>query len=125
MELLEPNQVQRTRDRRRQFDVVDAQGSVHALRRSRLSGGVPVGGTHVIYVLHDTKHPELYGGLPRDPHIPLAVRFWKSPLKWLGNLAILGGIFGMALHYMRVGTKKEVPIPPGGQESAAKQEKHV
>ena len=26
-----------------------------------------VGGTHVIYVLHDAKNPELYGGLPKDP----------------------------------------------------------
>ena len=44
-----------------------------------------VGGTHVIYVLHDTKNPELYGGLPKDPHIPGSVRLWKSPLKWLGK----------------------------------------
>lgn len=84
-----------------------------------------VGGTHVIYVLHDAKNPELYGGLPKDPRIPLSVKLWKGPLKWLGNLAILGGIFGMALHYMRFGSKKEEPIPLGGQESAAKQEKHV
>ena len=26
-----------------------------------------VGGTHVIYVLHDISNPEAYGGLPRDP----------------------------------------------------------
>src|ERR1043166_3204666 len=29
-----------------------------------------IGGTHVIYVLHDAKHPEIYGGLPADPQIP-------------------------------------------------------
>src|SRR5438128_1350726 len=29
-----------------------------------------VGGTHVIYVLHDTTKPEAYGGLPADPHLP-------------------------------------------------------
>jgi formate dehydrogenase beta subunit len=71
-----------------------------------------VGGTHVIYVLHDAKNPELYGGLPSDPQIPWSVRLWKGPLKWLGNLAMVGGIVGMALHYMRFGPKKEEPIPP-------------
>ena len=75
-----------------------------------------VGGTHVIYVLHDAKNPELYGGLPKDPHIPWSVRLWKTPLKWLGNLAIVGGIVGMALHYMRFGPKKVEPIPPDADE---------
>jgi formate dehydrogenase iron-sulfur subunit len=72
-----------------------------------------VGGTHVIYVLHDAKNPELYGGLPKDPHVPLSVRLWKTPLKWLGNIAIVGGILGMAMHYMRFGPKRVEPIPPG------------
>ena len=71
-----------------------------------------VNGTHVIYVLHDAKNPELYGGLPKDPHVPWTVRLWKGPLKWLGNLAIVGGILGMAFHYMRFGPKKEEPISP-------------
>ena len=66
----------------------------------------------MIYVLHDAKNPELYGGLPSDPRIPWSVRLWKGPLKWLGNLAMVGGIVGMALHYMRFGPKKEEPIPP-------------
>jgi formate dehydrogenase beta subunit len=72
-----------------------------------------VGGTHVIYVLHDAKNPELYGGLPKDPHIPYSVRLWKGPLKWLGNLAMIGGVVGLAWHYLRFGPKKEEPIPPG------------
>src|ERR1700726_3379262 len=29
-----------------------------------------VGGTHVIYVLHDIEHPEAYGGLPSNPRVP-------------------------------------------------------
>jgi hypothetical protein len=63
-------------------------------------------------VLHDAKNPELYGGLPKNPQIPWSVRLWKGPLKWLGNVAMVGGIVGMALHYMRFGPKKEEPIPP-------------
>src|ERR1700686_4721869 len=65
-----------------------------------------VGGTHVIYVLHDAKNPELYGGLPKDPHIPWVVRIWKGPAKWIGNLAMLGGILGVTLHYLRYGPKE-------------------
>jgi len=63
-----------------------------------------VGGTNVITVLAYGDHPEAYG-LPRDPTIPLAVRLWKAPLKWLGNLAMLGGILAAALHYLRYGPK--------------------
>ena len=66
-----------------------------------------VGGTHVMYVLHDAQNPERYSGLPRNPVIPLAVRIWKGPLKWLGNAAMMGGILGAAFHYLRFGPKKE------------------
>jgi hypothetical protein len=64
-----------------------------------------VGGTHVLYVLHDATNPEAYGGLPSDPQIPWTVRFWKSPLKWLGNLAMIGGLVGMFVHFLRYGPK--------------------
>ncbi len=73
-----------------------------------------VGGTHVIYVLHDATNPELYGGLPKDPHIPISVQLWKHPLKWIGNLAMVGGLFGLAWHYMRYGKKHEEAIQPDG-----------
>jgi formate dehydrogenase iron-sulfur subunit len=65
-----------------------------------------VGGTHVIYVLHDAKHPERYGALPADPRVPVFVRLWKGPLKWLGGLSIAGGILGVFLHYVRYGPKQ-------------------
>jgi len=65
-----------------------------------------VGGTGVIYVLHDVTNPEAYGGLPKDPRIPFLVRFWKGPAKWIGNLAMLGGILGVTLHYLRFGPKQ-------------------
>jgi formate dehydrogenase iron-sulfur subunit len=68
-----------------------------------------VGGTHVIYVLHDANNPEAYGGLPKDPHVPWTVQLWKGPLKWIGNLAMVGGLLGLAVHYLRFGPKTEEP----------------
>ena len=65
-----------------------------------------VGGTGVIYVLHDVTNPEAYGGLPKDPQIPWVVRLWKGPAKWIGNLAMVGGVVGVVLHYMRFGPKR-------------------
>ncbi len=42
------------------------------------------------------RNPAAYGGLPTNPQVPLMVRLWKGPLKWLGNLAMVGGILGVA-----------------------------
>jgi len=67
-----------------------------------------VNGTHVIYVLHDATNPEAYGGLPKNPHVSWTVRLWKTPLKWIGNLAIAAGLVGVVGHYLRFGPK----IPP-------------
>ncbi|MCC7035324.1 MAG: formate dehydrogenase subunit beta [Acidobacteria bacterium] len=63
-----------------------------------------VGGTGVVTVLAYGDRPELYG-LPRDPRIPLAVTLWKGPLKWIGNAAILAGLLGAAVHFVRYGRK--------------------
>jgi len=65
-----------------------------------------VGGTSVIYVLHDITNPEAYGGLPSNPTVPWTVRLWKQPLKWLGNLAMIGGLIGVTMHYLRFGPKR-------------------
>jgi formate dehydrogenase iron-sulfur subunit len=78
-----------------------------------------VGGTHVLYVLHDATNPEAYGGLPSDPHVPWTVRLWKGPLKWLGNLAMLGGVAGVFIHFLRFGPKtveKDQEIPREGEQ---------
>ncbi len=77
-----------------------------------------VGGTGVIYVLHDATKPELYGGLPANPSVPLVVKLWKHPLKWLGNLAIAGGLIGLFIHYLRFGPKarEDEDIPPVGAQ---------
>jgi hypothetical protein len=73
----------------------------------------------VIYVLHDATQPELYGGLPKDPHIPWTVKLWKGPLKWLGNVAMVGGLIGLFVHYLRFGPKdrEDEDIHPGGEKS--------
>jgi len=76
-----------------------------------------VGGTGVISVLAFGTMPEAYG-LPADPTVPLAVSFWKSPLKWIGNLAIAAGIVGTALHYLRFGPKHVKPEPSRGARAA-------
>ena len=60
----------------------------------------------MIYVLHDVTNPEAYGGLPaRIRTFPGWCRFWKGPAKWIGNLAMLGGVIGVTLHYLRFGPK--------------------
>jgi formate dehydrogenase iron-sulfur subunit len=62
-----------------------------------------VGGTHVMYVLHHADQPELYNGLPADPHISPMVGLWKGvtkPLALAGiALTALAGFF----HFIRVG----------------------
>jgi formate dehydrogenase iron-sulfur subunit len=63
-----------------------------------------VGGTAVVSVLAFGDRLELYG-LPANPVVPAAVRVWKGPLKWVGNLAILGGLVAAAIHHLRFGRK--------------------
>jgi formate dehydrogenase beta subunit len=65
-----------------------------------------VKGTHVIYVLADAKHPENYGGLPSDPRVPMFVKLWKGPLKWLGGIGMVAGVLGVFMHYIRFGPKE-------------------
>ena len=72
-----------------------------------------VGGTGVVTVLAHGDQPEWYG-LPRDPHIPVAVGFWKSVLRPLGFLAMVGTALGAVGHYMAVGPKKPKDDPPAG-----------
>jgi formate dehydrogenase beta subunit len=64
-----------------------------------------VGGTGVVTVLSKGANPELYG-LPKNPVVPLPVRIWKGPLKWLGSAAMIGGVIATAVHYLRFGPKE-------------------
>ncbi|HEV3040887.1 MAG TPA: formate dehydrogenase subunit beta [Candidatus Angelobacter sp.] len=86
-----------------------ANRRVNQLKEAHKDAGVydpeGVGGTHVIYVLHDAKNPEKYGGLPADPRVPLMVRLWKGPLKWLGGMGMIFGVLGVFIHRVKYGPK--------------------
>ena len=75
-----------------------------------------VGGTHVMYVLKHADKPEIYSGLPADPHISAMVGLWKGAMKPLALAAM--GITALAglLHYIKVGPKEphddEPPTTP-------------
>lgn len=76
-----------------------------------------IGGTHVVYVLHDAENPEHYGGLPKNPVIPWSYTIWKWLFKpVLGTLALFGGL-GVLLHYVTVGPRRPQPEPPLQKEA--------
>ncbi len=62
-----------------------------------------VGGTHVMYVLQHADQPEIYHGLPKDPHISPMVALWKGALKPILSLGL--GLVALAgfFHYVTVG----------------------
>ncbi|MFC0322443.1 formate dehydrogenase subunit beta [Gallibacterium melopsittaci] len=66
-----------------------------------------VGGTHVMYVLHHADRPELYSGLPKDPHISDVVSLWKGVLKPLAGVAMGALAVGAAAHYIAMGPNTE------------------
>src|SRR5581483_5882334 len=68
-----------------------------------------VNGTHVIYVLHDVTQPELYGGLPAKPRIPVVYTAWKYFLKPLGLATTILGVLGVVFHYVSYGPKRPQP----------------
>jgi formate dehydrogenase beta subunit len=69
-----------------------------------------VGGTHVIYVLHDITKPELYGGLPSNPQIPVTYTAWKRFAKPIALLLTLFAAPVAFFHYVIEGPKE--PQPP-------------
>jgi formate dehydrogenase iron-sulfur subunit len=75
-----------------------------------------IGGTHVIYVLHDITKPELYGGLPADPQIPISYTFWKWLAKPIGLAVALLGLLGVFFHYIFNGPKLPQPDAPAREE---------
>jgi formate dehydrogenase beta subunit len=77
-----------------------------------------VGGTHVIYVLHDATNPELYGGLPANPRIPIVYTWWKFLLKPISLATVALGAIGMVVHYVAYGGKPIQPEPPRKEDEA-------
>lgn len=67
---------------------------------------VGVGGTSYIYVLPYGKQTELYADLPADPSISPVVSLWKSPLKYLGGITLLGTLAALVTHLVTIGPKK-------------------
>lgn len=87
-----------------------------------------IGGTSVIYVLHDAKNTEKYGNLPSKPRIPVSFTVWKDWFKPIGLVASMMGLVGVVLHYVTQGPRRVQPQPPikheeGGLEMG-KEEKH-
>ncbi len=78
-----------------------------------------VGGTHVIYVLHDANNPELYGGLPKNPRVSFAYKAWKSVLKPLGLIGASLGFVGVLFHYVFEGPRREQPEAPPRKPEAS------
>ena len=78
-----------------------------------------IGGTHVIYVLHDATKPELYGGLPAEPKIPVVYTLWKSIFKPIGLGTVFLGLLGIVFHYIGYG-----PKDPAGEATPPKEESH-
>ena len=73
-----------------------------------------VGGTHVVYVLHDITKPELYGGLPATPIIPPTYTVWKRVAKPIGLLLALLAAPAAFFHYIMEGPKDPPPSPGSG-----------
>lgn len=67
---------------------------------------VGVGGTGVVTVVAHGDRLSDYN-LPVNPTVPLSVRLWKTPLKWIGNLGIVAGLAIASFHYLRFGPKDE------------------
>jgi formate dehydrogenase iron-sulfur subunit len=61
-----------------------------------------VSGTHVMYVLHHADQPELYSGLPKDPHISPMVRAWKGVAKPLALAAMAFTAIAGFFHYIGI-----------------------
>jgi hypothetical protein len=71
-----------------------------------------IGGTSVVYVLHDATNPEKYGALPKNPRIPLSYTIWKNWFKPLGLIASVSAFAGVILHYVTAGPRRVQPQPP-------------
>ncbi|MBA1274081.1 formate dehydrogenase subunit beta [Stutzerimonas azotifigens] len=81
-----------------------------------------VGGTHVIYVLQHADKPEIYSGLPKDPHISPLVDLWKGVTKPFMSAALGISVLAGFFHYMVKGPKEEPEDDPDPEKAAAARE---
>ncbi|MBA4724649.1 MAG: formate dehydrogenase subunit beta [Pseudomonas sp.] len=84
-----------------------------------------VGGTHVIYVLQHADKPEIYSGLPRDPHISPTVELWKGVTKPIMSAVLGVSVLAGFFHYMTKGPKEEPEDDPEAENAAADREQDL
>jgi formate dehydrogenase iron-sulfur subunit len=81
-----------------------------------------VGGTHVVYVLQHADKPEIYSGLPKDPHISPTVELWKGVTKPIMSAVLGVSVLAGFFHYMTKGPKEEPEDEPDAEKAAADRE---
>lgn len=84
-----------------------------------------VGGTHVVYVLQHADKPEIYSGLPRDPHISPTVELWKGVTKPIMSAVLGVSVLAGFFHYMTKGPKEEPEDDPEAEKAAADREQDL
>ena len=81
-----------------------------------------VGGTHVVYVLQHADKPEIYSGLPADPHIAPTVELWKGLTKPIMSVALGISVLAGFFHYVTQGPKEEPEDDPDIEKASADRE---
>ncbi len=84
-----------------------------------------VGGTHVVYVLQHADKPEIYSGLPKDPHISPTVELWKGVTKPIMSAVLGVSVLAGFFHYMTKGPKEEPEGDPEAENAAADREQDL
>ncbi len=84
-----------------------------------------VGGTHVVYVLQHADKPEIYSGLPKDPHISPTVELWKGMTKPIMSAVLGVSVLAGFFHYMTKGPKEEPEDDPEAEKAAADREQDL
>jgi len=84
-----------------------------------------VGGTHVVYVLQHADKPEIYSGLPKNPHISPTVELWKGVTKPIMSAVLGVSVLAGFFHYMTKGPKEEPEDDPEAENAAADREQDL
>ena len=80
-----------------------------------------IGGTSVIYVLHNINKPEAYGDLPKKPRISPAFTIWKDIFKPIGLFGAMLGFVGVVMHYVFEGPLRTQPHSAGERNRCRQQ----